>query len=127
MPEPALARGIAQALGWQRTGARIQGRVAELLPLLDVTEENGVHFFWARGEITRRRPFLGLRGRPIREVSRTEIAWVEDLHAARVARDPDPVLELSRLLGIARLSTGARAYLETCRAWRAANPEPGPD
>jgi hypothetical protein len=127
MPEAALARRIALAHGWQRTGARIQARVAELHPLLDVTEENGVLFFWAKGEITRRRPFLGLRGRAIRDVSRTEIAWVEDLHAARVARDPDPILELSRLLGIARLSKDARAYLERCRAWRGAHPEDGAD
>lgn len=118
MTEAALARSVAQLHGWQRTGGRIQARVATFHRLLDQQDENGTVFFWPKGGVVPRVPFAGLGGRSLREVSRTEIAWMEDQHTARISASVDPVLELSRLLGIARLSQDARSYLDDCRYWR---------
>ncbi|AVI58428.1 DNA helicase (plasmid) [Paracoccus yeei] len=118
MPDTALARRIAQAHGWQRTGARIQSRIAALHDDFDRTEEAGVRFLWTRGAVRDRLPFRGLGERALREVSRAEIAEVVDRNADRIAAAPDPDLELARLLGIARLSKDARDYLRDCRAWR---------
>lgn len=118
MTEAALARSVAQLHGWQRTGGRIQARVATFHSLLDQQDENGTVFFWQKGGVVPRVPCAGLGGRSLREVSRTEIAWMEDQHTARISASVDPVLELSRLLGIARLSQDARSYLEDCRYWR---------
>lgn len=119
MTEAALARSVSQLHGWQRTGGRIQARVATFHKLLDQQDENGTIFFWPKGGVVPRVPFTGLGGRSLREVSRTEIAWMEDQHSARISASVDPVLELSRLLGVARLSQDARSYLDHCRYWRA--------
>ncbi|MTH77047.1 DUF3320 domain-containing protein [Paracoccus aestuariivivens] len=119
MTATALSRRIAQEHGWQRTGGRIQARVSELQHLLDVTEEDGQSFLWVKGAVAERVTFRGLSGRNLRDVSRVEIASVEDRHADRIARAEDPVLELSRLLGVSRLSQDARDYLQSCRDWRA--------
>ena len=78
-------------------------------------------FVWAPGSHSDRVPFRGLNGRLIREVSRTEIGSVIDAHAYALANTGDPILVLSRLLGIARLSKDARAYLSDCTRWREGN------
>lgn len=116
--EASLARRIAQAHGWQRTGSRIQNRISAMSHVWESSNEEGTTFLWGKGTVVGRVPFKGLAGRTTREVSRTEIAWVEDQYAARVAAAADPVMELSRLLGIARLTQDTRFYLEACRAWR---------
>lgn len=56
--------------------------------------------------------------RSIREISRTEFADLYDRHASELDSSPDPVLDLARHAGIARLSADARAYLSECLAWR---------
>ncbi|PJX21131.1 DNA helicase [Advenella sp. S44] len=117
--ELSLARRISQAHGWQRTGSRIQKRISSMHHLWESASEGSTTFLWNKGSLTSRVPFRGLAGRTIREVSRTEIAWVEDQHTARIAASEDPVLELSRLIGIARLTQDTRAYLDECREWRA--------
>lgn len=120
--EQALARRIAQEHGWQRTGARIQARVADFHAGLDHGTEGEIRFLWPAGGIANRIPYRGLAGRNLREISRAEIAALEDLHAARIAQSADPLQELARLMGIARLSGDARDYLGACRIWRADNP-----
>lgn len=117
--ELSLARRISQAHGWQRTGSRIQKRISSMHPTWESSSEGSTNFLWSKGSLASRVPFRGLAGRTIREVSRTEIAWVEDQHTARITVAEDPVLELSRLIGIARLTQDTRAYLEECREWRA--------
>nr|WP_299482034.1 DUF3320 domain-containing protein [Cypionkella sp.] len=119
MTAAALARSVAQLHGWQRTGGRIRARVTTFHGLLDQQDENGTIFFWPKQGVVPRATFTELGGRSLREVSRTEIAWMEDQHTARISASVDPVLELSRLLGIARLSQDARSYLDQCRCWRA--------
>ena len=116
--ELSLARRISQAHGWQRTGSRIQKRISSMHHMWESSSEGSTNFLWSKGSLAKRIPFRGLTGRTIREVSRTEIAWVEDQHMARIADAEDPVLELSRIIGIARLTQDTRAYLEECREWR---------
>ncbi len=117
MPLEVLARRVAQEHGWQRTGKRILQRVRENLGAVECRPELARTFVWAPGRHMRRVPFRGLEDRPIRDVSRSEIASVIDDNAKEIASAEDPMLVLARLLGIARLSGGGRAYLEECAAW----------
>ncbi len=120
-----LARRVAQGHGWQRTGKRIQERVAKNLGRVECHTEFGTTFAWAPSSHADRVPFRGLDGRAIREVSRAEIASVIELHVAELARAEDPMLVLARLLGISRLSKDARAYLSDCARWQVTSAVPG--
>ena len=113
-----LARRVAQKHGWQRTGRRIQAQVQKTLSTVERHSEFGIVFVWAPGSHSARTPFRGLNGRHIRDVSRTEIASVIDANARALGSAEDPILVLSRLLGIARLSKDARTYLSECVRWR---------
>ena len=116
-----LARRAAQEHGWQRTGRRIQERVQKTLSPMERHSEFETVYIWAPGRHSDRVPFQGLNGRAIREVSRTEISSVIDTYAHDLANEEDPIQTLSRLLGIARLSKDARAYLSDCDQWRREN------
>ena len=120
-----LARRVAQEHGWQRTGRRIQAQVQKNLWSVERHPELETVFVWAPGSHCDRVPFRGLDGRPIREISRTEIGSVIDAHARDLANEEDSILALSRLLGIARLSKDARAYLSDCARWREENATEG--
>ena len=113
-----LARRVAQEHGWQRTGRRIQAQVQKTLSTVERHSEFGTVFVWAPGSHSARTPFRGLNGRHIRDVSRTEVASVIDANARALGNAEDPILVLSRLLGIARLSKDARTYLSECVRWR---------
>ncbi len=121
----AIARRVAQEHGWQRTGRRIQERVRVNLGSAEHHSEFGTVFVWAPGSHATRVPFRGVRDRAIRSVSRTEIASVIDRHIHELVDAEDFILALSRLLGIARLSQDARAYLSECVRWREQNGREG--
>jgi len=114
-----LARRVAQEHGWQRTGKRIQRRVETNLGQVELHTEFGTTFVWAPSSYSNRVPFRGMDGRTIREVSRAEIASVIDVRTSELARAADPILDLSRFLGIYRLSKDAREYLSDCARWQA--------
>ncbi len=116
-----LARRVAQEHGWHRTGKRIQEQVRKHLRSVERHREFGTDFVWVPGSHSDRVPFRGLNGRPIREISRTEIAAVIDTHAHDLANEEDAILALSRFLGIQRLSKDARNYLSDCVQWREKN------
>ena len=116
-----LARRVAQEHGWQRTGRRIQAQVQKNLWTVERHPEFETVFVWAPGGHSDRVPFRGLNGRSVREISRTEIGSVIDTHARDLAKEEDPILALSRLLGISRLSKDTRGYLSDCARWRAQN------
>ena len=120
-----LARRVAQEHGWQRTGRRIQEQVQKNLWSVERHSEFDTVFVWAPGSHSDRVPFRGLNGRQIRDVSRTEIASVIDANARALENADDSILVLSRLLGIARLSKDARAYLSDCARWRKENAAEG--
>ncbi|TGN42174.1 DUF3320 domain-containing protein, partial [Paracoccus liaowanqingii] len=121
LPEASLARRISQLHGWQRTGARIQTRITALQDRFDHTVEDGVRFLWTKGRAGDPVAFRGMDDRPLRDISRFEIAEVIDRHADRIGTAEDPALELARLMGIARLSRDARDYLSACLDWRQAS------
>lgn len=118
MPLHELARKVAQVHGWQRTGRRIQEQVRNNLGAVEKHMEAARVFVWAPGSHASRIPFRGLNERAVRDISRAEIASVIDAHEALLSEAEDPALDLSRLLGIARLSKKGRAYLSGCILWR---------
>jgi len=118
LPVSCLARSVAHRHGWQRTGRRIAGRVDGCLDQITCIDEFGVLFAWPNDAYRDRTPYRGLGSRNIRDVSRTEIAWAIDEEKNLMFGAEDPVLELARHLGIARLSKDARTYLESCIIWR---------
>lgn len=118
LPEASLARKIAQLHGWQRTGGRIQARIAALTGMFDTTDEWDIRFLWIQGNVRDRVPFRGMNERSLREISRAEIADLIEHNLARLSMAEDQDLELARLAGIARLSKDAREYLGACRNWR---------
>ena len=120
-----LTRRVAQEHGWQRTGRRIQAQVQKNLWSVERHSEFETVFVWASGSHSGRVPFRGLTGRSIRDISRTEIATIIDAHARDLANEEDPILALSRLLGISRLSKDARDYLSDCARWREENSAEG--
>ena len=118
MPLHGLARKVAQVHGWQRTGRRIQERVHQNLGSVERHSEFATIFVWAPGSHAERVPYRELGDRAVRDVSRAEIASVIDAQAPRLSDEDDRILALSRLLGIARLSKDARAYLSDCVHWK---------
>lgn len=124
LPVSRLARAVAHRHGWQRTGRRIAGRVNGCLDHITCLEEFGVPFVWSNDAYRDRIPYRGLGSRAIRDVSRTEIAWLIDQEKMSIFGAEDTVLELARHLGIARLSKDARVYLENCIAWREETGDP---
>ncbi|WMS41581.1 DUF3320 domain-containing protein [Acuticoccus sp. MNP-M23] len=117
LPLSVLCRMVAARHGWQRTGRRIAARVENCLALVSVVDEFGVPFVWPQGASLDRVPFGGLRGRAVRDVSRTEIADVIANSRRAIASAEDGTLELARAMAIARLTADTRAYLDLCRAW----------
>jgi hypothetical protein len=118
MPEASLARSISQIHGWQRTGARIQARIAALHGIFEMTMEGDNRLLWTRGSVRDRVPFRDMANRSLREISQTEIADLIDRSLTKIAAAEDPDIELARLAGIGRLSKDAREYLNACREWR---------
>lgn len=118
LPVSHVAKNVAQAHGWLRTGHKIATRVGKLLGDADIHDEFGTSYVWLHGSYADRIEFRGLKERSIREISRTEIATIIDTHVNDLDVAEDAIMSLSRLLGISRLSKDARDYLEDCRHWR---------
>ncbi|MEO8297276.1 MAG: DUF3320 domain-containing protein [Burkholderiales bacterium] len=111
--DTVLARRIARAHGWQRTGARIQERVEKLAGKVhQTTEENVGAFYWAasRGpELSISfRPALGDSARAIDEVCMPELIDLARQVRAKTASTDDAILEMARQLGLQRLRSTSR-------------------
>ncbi|WP_460272146.1 DUF3320 domain-containing protein [Celeribacter sp. ULVN23_4] len=120
MPVALLGKRVSGMHGWQRTGRRITEQVSRALGLVDLHSEDEVDFLWVPGTKADRVVFRQGMERSIRDISRTEFAELYDQHAVELDRSEDPVLDLARYAGIARLSADARSYLSDCMAWRTA-------
>ncbi|ODM48656.1 DNA helicase [Ruegeria sp. PBVC088] len=119
MPVALLGKRVSGMHGWQRTGRRISGQISKALRLVEIHKEGDTEFLWAAGTKADRLAFRPGMDRSIRDISRTEIANLYDRHSSELNKSEDPVLDLARHAGIARLSADARAYLSDCVAWRA--------
>jgi very-short-patch-repair endonuclease len=120
--EEALARDVARAHGFGRTGHKIQQRVLELLPDVTVTTEPSGRFLWPGVEPLPMIPFryppeMGDR-RPLDEIPTPELLGLIHENSWLLETD-DPALALARELGLARLSRGARERLEAVLETRA--------
>ncbi len=114
-----LAREISRRHGWHRTGKKIvaQVRTACRDKQVDIHKEQQREFVWPSGGYKERVPFRGLNNRKPQDVSRTEIASVLDLMKDDLRLSEDPVLDFARAIGIVRLSSEARQYLDSVFSW----------
>ena len=126
MPLHVLGRQVSNAHGWQRTGRRISERVSKCVSGMEMHAEDGVKFVWAPGTYSTTIPFKPNTSRPLREISRSEIASVIAANLRGLSVAEDPVLDLARILGVGRLSSDAREYLKSVFVWferNLANPD----
>lgn len=113
--EDVLARRIARAHGWLRTGSRIRAQVARHLTGCERTQETGGDFIWRAGTVCEvlafRRPEEGGSGRSLDGIPTAEIPFVaRDMPGLR--DEPDPSLVLARRLGIDRRGAPTRTRLQ---------------
>ncbi|WP_341485681.1 DUF3320 domain-containing protein [Thioclava sp. GXIMD4215] len=120
MPVALLGKRVSGRHGWQRTGRRISEQVSAALGHVEIYREGDVDFLWVSGTKTDRLAFRAGTDRAIRDISRAEIAELYERHATELSQSEDPVLDLARHAGIARLSADARSYLLTCLEWQRA-------
>ncbi|GHE78774.1 DNA helicase [Camelimonas fluminis] len=117
LPLPLLARRVTTLHGWQRTGSRIAERIKQALLQVDCHEESGVTFVWSRGASLRKTPFRPNMDRTVRDISRYELWDLISTHQERIAASADPTRELARLMGLGRLTTDTRVYIDACMLW----------
>jgi very-short-patch-repair endonuclease len=113
--DDALAREVAKAHGFARTGNRIKQRVLELLPDVTATEEPVGRFLWpgsaAQDSVAFRYALEDGWRRSLDEIAMPELVGLVRENPVLAASD-DPALALAREIGLARLARGARERLE---------------
>jgi very-short-patch-repair endonuclease len=117
--DDALARELARAHGFARTGNRIKERVMQLLPNVVATEESVGRFLWPGPEAENSIPFRYSADdkdrRSLEEVPLAELIGLVRQHPILATSD-DPAIALAREIGLTRLARGARARLEEAAA-----------
>jgi hypothetical protein len=113
--EDVLAREVARAHGFARTGNRVKQRVLKLLANVTFTEEPVGRFLWPNPSAQEVVPFRyppddGER-RSLDEIAMPELLGLVREHPALAAGD-DAALALAREIGLARLAQAARERLE---------------
>ena len=110
-----LAKKVARAHGFARTGANIRSRIFELLGDVVTTEEATGRFLWAT---TSPEPVIQFRAAQTGEDRRTfdEISMAELIGLVQKKKellaDDDPAVALARSIGLARLPQSARERIE---------------
>ena len=110
-----LARRIARAHGFARTGSRIKERVLAVIPDLTVTTEEAGRFVWPTKQpvarVAFRYPADDDERRSLDEIALEELVGLASARQDLAAGD-DPALALAREIGLSRLSQSARDRLE---------------
>lgn len=116
--DAVLARRIARAHGFQRTGSRIQERVEQIARhLFDAIEEPGGTFYWPRGvdtqaEFAFRWPSDEGSARDIEEICESELVslarWVLD----KGKSGEEALTAMAREIGLMKLRNASRGRLE---------------
>lgn len=121
--DTVLARRIARAHGWQRTGARIQERVEKLARSAhQTTDEDVGTFYWAASSgpevpIVFRRAVHETASRAVEEICMAELSELaRHLLVSGEASSSVLVVAMARELGLQRTGTAVRARLETAIA-----------
>jgi hypothetical protein len=113
--DDVIARRIARAHGFARTGAKIKERVLALIPEVTFTDESVGRFLWATDRPSDWVPYRFQMPDDERR-SLDEIAIQELVGLVRqspeIHSSDDPAIELARRLGLARLAKSARERLE---------------
>ena len=119
--DDVLARRIARAHGWMRTGARIRERITQLADRhCHTTQEGNSTFYWPaslneRQQLVFRPPANDEHVRPVDEISLPELmALARELRATGVQEDA-LLAEMARALGLQQLRAASRARLEQAR------------
>jgi hypothetical protein len=114
--DTVLARRIARAHGWQRTGARIQDRVSSIaFSCLKFTEEDVGVFFWAqdRGPDT---PLVyggsSDEGRNVDEICMPELVSLAKLVTVEGNAGDAPIVAMAHRLGLHRVRAASRGRFE---------------
>lgn len=120
--DAVLARRVARAHGFQRTGSRIQERVEQIARrLFDSTEEAGGTFYWPRGvdiqaKFDFRWPSDDDSARGIEEICEPELVslalWV--LGNGKIGEEA--LVSMARKMGLLKLRAASRARLENALA-----------
>jgi very-short-patch-repair endonuclease len=114
--DAVLARRIARAHGWQRTGARIQERIANMArAFLTSTEEDVGTFFWAEG----RGPDVVVAfridadsGRTVDEICMAELKSLAAKVSANGKSGDGAILAMAHELGLQRVRATTRVRFE---------------
>lgn len=114
--DDVLARRIARAHGWSRTGGRIARRIAELSEgRFPISEEDGCVFLWPPGADVATFPVFrrssGDAARPVDEIALPELIALARAALATGAAGDDAVTVMARLAGLGRLRAVSRNRL----------------
>jgi len=116
--EDVLAKRIARAHGWARTGKKIKDRVLQIaLKEYPATEEDVGLFFWPVGSDTSEWLMFRYsknRDRPVDEISKQELsALAKELFPGDETTD-ESISKMARLIGIRRLTEEVKERLNHC-------------
>jgi very-short-patch-repair endonuclease len=110
-----VAKRIARAHGFARTGAKIKQRVSATIPELTITKETVGNFLWPAGKVEQSVPFRYAKSaddrRSLDDVPIQELLGLIRANGNLLASE-DPGLAFAREIGLARLSKSARERIE---------------
>jgi hypothetical protein len=120
--DAVLARRIARAHGFQRTGSRIQERVEQIAcQLFASTEESVGSFYWPRelaagADVAFRWAVDDESARGVEEICEQELVWLARSALTEGKTGEDALLVMAREMGLARLRAASRSRLEVALA-----------
>jgi hypothetical protein len=113
--DDVLAKQIARAHGFARTGNNIRSRILDLLGDVVSTDESTGRFLWSSDEPTSIVEFRPARSeedrRSVDEISLAELAGLIQSESGLLS-ETDPPVAIARSIGLARLSQSARERIE---------------
>jgi very-short-patch-repair endonuclease len=116
--DAVLARRIARAHGFQRTGSRIQERVEQIAQrLFKTTEEAGGTFYWPRGvdtqvEFSFRWPTDDDSARSVEEICLFELVSLARWVLGKGKSGEEALVTMAREMGLLKLRASSRGRLE---------------
>lgn len=114
--DAVLARRIARAHGWQRTGARILERVSQIaLAVCDATDEDVGTFYWTKGRTQADVSFRVARdetSRTLDEICLRELVALAKAVQVSAAPGESHLSCMARELGLSKIRAATRLRLE---------------
>ncbi|MGB7344846.1 MAG: DUF3320 domain-containing protein, partial [Pirellulaceae bacterium] len=111
-----VAKRIARAHGFARTGAKIKQRVLETVSELTATRESAGTFLWPSGNVLESLPFRYSSSdddrRSLDEIPMPELVGLIQSEKHHLENE-DPALAYAREIGLARLAKSARQRIES--------------